>query len=191
MDFKEVVQKRRTVKIFTGEAIPREEVYSMLKLAITAPCHRRNEPWRFYIIEQAEMPFFYPKLLEGCEEAFAAKGAAFAQKKREGLAERLAKVGAIVYVTSQKNENALIEKENYAAVSCAIQNLMLAAYDRGWGSFWCTGYVFALDRSLRLVGANPEKETFAGAIWLGRAACEGTPPEYDLDSTIQYWKSSV
>lgn len=189
MEFQRVLQGRRTIKQFTGAAIDREQIESLLTAAITAPNHRRNQPWRFYIIEQPQLAQFSARLLEGCAEAFADKGPEFAEKKRISLSERIEKLGAMVYVSSARHDNPLIDKENYAAVCCAVQNMMLAAFDQGLGSFWCTGTVFYIERSLKLVGIDPAKEEFVGAIWLGEPACEADPPAYDLQKTITYWQN--
>ena len=187
MEFSKVIKTRRTHKKFNGEAVPKALLRGLLELAITAPCHRRNEPWRFTVIFKEEMSRFTEVINKSCEEVFASMGEEFLNTKRSDLQKKLANVGAVVMVSYTKDAAPVIDQENYAATCCAIQNLMLAATDKGIGSFWSTGTPFSAKNTLQALRIDQEKENFAGAIWLGFPTESPEAPKYDLESKIRIW----
>lgn len=187
MEFSQVVKKRRTHYDFSGKELSSADLRPLLEAAIQAPNHRRNQPWRFLLLEPAGIAKFWAEA-EGnfFAEALSGREPEVIERKRKKLSARLPKVGAIVYVTCQRDEKEIVDEENYAATCCAVQNLMLAAADAGLGSFWSTGAVFSCSSARELLGI-PAEERFVGAIWLGYPVTEPSPPVYDLDSTLRAW----
>ena len=187
MEFTQVVSKRRTQREFSGAAVDRATVQDLLQIAIQAPNHRRNEPWQFIVIEQEQIGPFWERAKAHLPQALAGREPIVIERKQEKLARRLPTVGAIVYVLSARNQRELVERENYAATCCAVQNLLLAATDRGLGSFWSTGALFAHPPVLDLLGVNTAEFSFVGAIWLGEPVDKPEPPGFTLQGHIRYW----
>lgn len=188
MKFSELAKKRRTHYDFSGEPITREEILPLLEIAIQAPNHRRNQPWRFLILEQNGIAQYWKHAESFFDRALAGKPEDIVTRKRKKLAERLPKLGAMVVVTSVCDPISLVTEENYAASCCAVQNLLLAAAENGWGSFWSTGAVFSSEPSRELLGLGSVDEVrFVGAIWLGHPVSSPMPPEYDLMSRVRVW----
>jgi len=96
------------------------------------------------------------------------------QAKLAKLRERLGTLGAMVFVTWVRAADAVIDLEDHAAASAAVQNLLLAATASGLGSFWSTNPALSHPETLRWLGADPAREGNLGCIWLGTAAT--TPP---------------
>jgi nitroreductase len=80
-----------------------------------------------------------------------------------------AKVPAIIFVTQVIHPDPFVEREDYGAVCCAVQNLMLGAQAAGLASFWGTGDLAQARPLADLVGAG-ENERMVGLIRLGYAA---------------------
>lgn len=165
------IRDRRTIKEFSDQPVPRELIAALIDLAIWAPNHKLTEPWRFYVIDGAgrdrvselARTLRYKKLLStGAEEGVAARKAA-------EFAADWAKVPAIVYVTQVVAPDPFVEREDYGAVCCAVQNLMLGAQAAGLASFWGTGDLAQARPLADLVGAG-ENERMVGLIRLGYAA---------------------
>ena len=72
----------------------------------------------------------------------------------------------MIYVYYVEDSDPEVDKENYSAASCAIQNLMLAAHEIGIGVGWSTGKVCKA-KVETLIGAEPDWE-IAGALFLGK-----------------------
>jgi nitroreductase len=169
------IRARRTVKDFTGEALPRAAVERLLDLANQAPTHRLTQPWRFYALDQPAIARLDAYLQ--AEPAIAAvpdpaKGAA----KLAKLRERLPTLGALVLVTWVRDHTPAIDLEDHAAASAAVQNLLLAATAAGLGGFWSTNPALVHPLTARWCGADPALETTLAAVWLGRPAKIPPPP---------------
>ncbi len=164
------IRDRRTIKEFVDQPVPRDLIAALLDLAVWAPNHKMTEPWRFYVIDGAARTrvselartLRYKKLLaSGAEEHVATRRAA-------EFAEQWAQVPAIVFVTQVVDPDPFVEREDYGAVCCAVQNLMLAAHAAGLATFWGTGDLAAARPLADLVGAG-ENERMVGLIRLGYA----------------------
>src|SRR3954462_3267518 len=108
------IRTRRTVKSFTGEAVPRARLEHWLELACWAPTHRLTQPWRFAVLAQPAIARLGAFLQ--AEPAIAAvpdpaKGAA----KLAKLLERLPTLGALVQVTWIRAADPGIDLEEHAA----------------------------------------------------------------------------
>jgi nitroreductase len=163
------IRTRRTVKAYTGEAVPRASLERWLALACWAPTHRLTQPWRFAVLEQPAIHRLGDFLRN--QPAIAAvpdpaKGAA----KLAKLLDRLPSLGAMVQVTWVRDTVPAIDLEDHAAAAAAVQNLLLAAHADGWAGFWSTTAALGHPQTLAWCGLDPARQGFLGSVWLGRAA---------------------
>jgi nitroreductase len=169
------IRGRRTVKAYTGEAVPRELLERWLDLACWAPTHRMTQPWRFAVLDRAAIVRLGNFL--GGEPAIAAvpdaaKGAA----KLAKLLDRLPTLGAMIQVTWVRDSDTAIDLEEHAAASAAVQNLLLAAHADGWAGFWSTTAALGHPQTLTWCGLDPATQGFLGSVWLGRSSHIPTAP---------------
>lgn len=169
------IRSRRTVKAYTGEAVPRALLERWLELACWAPTHRMTQPWRFAVLNQPAITRL-AEFLRG-EPAIAAvpdpaKGAA----KLAKLLDRLPTLGAMIQVTWMRDGDPAIDLEEHAAAAAAVQNLLLAAHADGWAGFWSTTAALGHAQTLTWCGLDPATQGFLGSVWFGRASHEVPPP---------------
>ena len=169
------IRTRRTIKDYTGEVVPRALLERWLDLACWAPTHRLTQPWRFAVLEQPAL-LRLAEFLRG-EPAIAAvpdpaKGAA----KLAKLLERLPTLGAMIQVTWVRDTHPVIDLEDHAAASAAVQNLLLAIHADGWAGFWSTNPALGHAKTLAWCGCDPATQGFLGSVWLGRASHDTPPP---------------
>jgi nitroreductase len=163
MDALEAILTRRTHKVFSGEPVSDEDVHTLLKLATFAPNHRMTEPWRFYVLRKQHMKRF----TEVVTGAITADDHEKLQRKKVMLEKRLPLLGAYITVGRVPTpEEPMLDKEDYAACCCAVQNLMIGATALGIGSFWSTGKIFDRPAVRTYLGIPDELERVA-SIWLG------------------------
>lgn len=180
------IRTRRTVKAFTGEAVPRAVLERWLDLACWAPTHRMTQPWRFAVLDQPAMVRLGDFLR--AEPTIAAvpdpaKGAA----KLTKLLDRLPTLGAMVQVTWVRDTDAAIDLEEHAAASAAVQNLLLAAHADGWAGFWSTTAALGHPKTLAWCGLDPATQGFLGSVWLGRPSLIPTaPPRVSLPERVRW-----
>jgi nitroreductase len=158
--FAALLRGRRSIDLFQPEPVGLAVLLEAIEVARWAPNHRMTEPWRFYLIGQ--------KTTEPVIELAAAIDAA---KKGEaaGAARRarLRGIPGFFVLTSCRSDDALLDREDYAACCCAAQNLMLYLWHRGIGVKWTTGAITRDPRFYDLLGIESTKEVVVGFFWYG------------------------
>lgn len=189
MDLKEAILTRRTHKLYDGRDIPLAKIEDWLQTAIQAPNHRRNEPWSFTVVEKKDLMAFWRKLKPYMRQVLTTSTDEEIESKSAKLEKIFATAGALVFVMFKKDENGLIQQENYAAVCCVIQNLMLLAQSENIGSYWSTQKVFQSRLTDELIGYPSASYALAGAVFLGHPAGKPVPPDFQLVEKLHLWKS--
>jgi len=160
----EVIRGRRTIHNFTTEVVPFGKIEKAIELASWAPNHRHTEPWRFHHLG--------PQTISAVVDLNARlvaekKGAAAGEAKRE----RWSTIPGWLVVTSALSpDDADLEKEDYAACCCAIQNLSLYLWSAGIGVKWTTGAVTRHPEFYRLLNMDSAQRQTVGVLWYGYAA---------------------
>jgi nitroreductase len=178
------IKDRRTIKQFLPQPVPRELLAQLIELAVWAPNHHLTEPWRFYVLDGASRGKL-AEIAHGVIHAKVTRAGATpevaASKAASGAAEWAA-IPALVFVTMVPDADPMRHLENYGAVSCAVQNLMLGAHAAGLATFWGTGDVAFAPEVKTLVGASQDEEV-VGLIRIGYPLPEAVKPSRRTVST--------
>jgi nitroreductase len=164
MEFKEVLEKRSSVRNFTSEEVKIEDLSEIVKYASLAPSVNNYQPWRFIAITNKELlkkmgDLVYKKINNilpapsGEEEqkvkskvlwhstffGNAPSVIAVAMKPYEAIVDRL------VHRTDLTHEelNKLRGYPDILSIGAAIENLILGAVNLGYGSCWLSGPLVA------------------------------------------------
>lgn len=146
MNLYELILSRRTIKDFKPDVVPTEVLDRALTAGTWAQNHKLTEPWRFIIVG----PQTHASLA--------------------AIDAKLATKPAIVAVTCRRSDNAEQQREDYAAVCCAIQNIQLAAWADGVGMQWSSGRTAMSPQTRDLLGIDPAVEEMAGLLYFGYPA---------------------
>jgi len=159
-EFGEVLRGRRTINLYLHTPVPEQLVRDAIEAATWAPNHHVTEPWRFLMMG----PQTVARTIERVRTTLAEKkGQELADFKAKSWAE---KPGWLT-VTCRRSEDALKEREDYAACSVAVQNFMLYLWKAGVGSKWTSGDITRDPEFFDILGVNPEEEFVVGMIWYG------------------------
>ncbi len=153
----DLLRSRRTVRRFTPEPVPAEDLEALLEGAMYAPSRLNRQPWHFVIVNDpvvknraAELLRVHPYLEE-------------------------APVLVLVYAQPTASPTWLMD------VSAATQNMLLAASGLGLGSAWVSSpdspMWGALERDLRPRLHAPEDVRLAAIVAIGHPAEAPTPHE--------------
>ncbi|MBL0388892.1 nitroreductase [Tumebacillus sp. ITR2] len=149
MNVLDAILTRRNVKQFKPDPVPRDKVQEWLHAASFAPNHRMTQPWEILWIgpeTRAQIP----------------------HKNNFGGAPTL------LAVLSTPAHTSVDRDEHYAAVSCFLQNFMLAAHAEGVGTGWSSA---GLSEKVRhILGVQPGYEV-VGIIPVGYPEAEPAPKE--------------
>jgi len=160
----EVIRDRRTVHNFATETPPFEQIEKAIELASWAPNHHQTEPWRFHHLGPETISAVVDLNSRLVTEK---KGASAGSVKRN----RWSTIPGWLAVTSALSRNdAELQKEDYAACCCAIQNLSLYLWSVGVGVKWTTGAVTRHLDFYRLLNVDPAVRQTVGLLWYGYAA---------------------
>jgi nitroreductase len=161
MNLTELITSRRTVHEFEPDKIPKKSVIKdAIATACWAPNHHLTEPWHFYLLGKETVADICEL---NKEMLIVTKGKEAADKK----VKRWREIPGWLVVSCQKSDDEIRYQEDYAACSCAIQNLMLILWQQGIGTKWSTGPVIRDDRFYDLVWVNKDMENIIGLIWYG------------------------
>lgn len=153
-----LIRSRRTCKEFDGSPIEKPDLTRLLELAIWAPNHRLNEPWRFRVLSKNGILTF----IEFLSRTLTREDS----EKFSKLFEKLKMAGAIIHVTCLKDVDPEVDLENYAATCAATQNILLAATAAGLQSYWGTGKIAKHTKTLEYLQLTSD-ERFVAWVWLG------------------------
>ena len=170
VNLKELIQGRRTCYQFADLKdfpVSNQTLYECLEAARWAPNHKLTQPWRFWIVgEQAKekMAHIYAdnralRKAQREDEQY--------QILYEKAFEKFRSIPKIVLVGQVLNDNPIIQKEDYAACACAIQNFQLMAWSLKIGVQWSTGPITSDARTYDYLSIVPENIELIGALYLG------------------------
>ena len=180
LEFKEVVVKRRSVRIFRKDAIPEECLRKVLEAGRWAPSAANCQPWRFLVVTDPEIK---AKIASNCTSFSKENWKRFSPARAKYLAARggswnksyLRDVPILVAVSYKLPEN-MSRELVLGSVWMAVENMLLAATDEGLGS--CV-YSFLNgneeNRMKRILNAS-QRDRIACMVQLGYTKTEPIPP---------------
>lgn len=186
IQFQEILLNRRTIDQFemTLPSHWEESLERAIHAATFAPNHKRTEPWRFHLLGKESIR----KVCELNAQIVTEKKGEIAGEKK--LKRWLAMPGWLVVTCQKKNGDSTtdcdmndpmgLNREDYAACCCAIQNLCLSLHASGLGTKWTTGPVNFDSRFATAVGLNDSEEFVVGTIWFGTPTTQPSPPKKKL-----------
>lgn len=167
MDVLEAIKTRRSIGKVKDIPVPNDLIEKILEAGTYAPNHYRTEPWRFFVISGESRKKFGAALEEITRATHAYLEADELDRKAEKARNNPMRAPVIIAVGVEPGDNKnVIIKEEYAAVSSSIQNMLLVAHSMGLGAIWRTGAVTYHDRIKEFFGLTPKGE-MVGCIYLG------------------------
>jgi nitroreductase len=178
MEFSEVVRKRRMVRHFTGEPVPRETIERILDMARHAPSAGFTQGQAFVVITEPELK---KQLADLCGETF------YVERGWEPWISQ-APVLVIPCTSEEAYHKRYREPDKisddgteiewpvpywFMDVGCAVENLLLAVVDEGLAAGFAGAFDLAQVRALLGI---PEEMTPVGVIPIGHGAPDMPSP---------------
>lgn len=173
------IEKRRSVRAYKSEAIPRNLLKRVIEAGNQAPSGMNSQPWRFVVIEdralhkrllEAAIPNAR-QLLEPLKESNPERYQLIMKRYDELEDPIYYSAPAIIFV---------IGVGIYADLSCplACQNMMLAAFSLGLGSCWVQfGSLVTENQEIATALDLKDEEKIFGPVVLGYPVSFPEPPE--------------
>jgi F420 biosynthesis protein FbiB-like protein len=191
------LRSRRSIRRFVERPVPRALLDELLSLACLAPAPHHSRPWRFVVVgARAREPLAeamgarWRRDLEtdGVPEAriatLLARSRAQIRDAPALLLACLASEGLRTWPDEDRRRAEWLMAVQ--SLGAALQNLMLAAHDRGLGSLWISAPLFCPE-AVREALELPQEYVAQALIALGYPHPEASPrprPEPDLATLV-------
>jgi nitroreductase len=163
------IQNRRSIfpAQYSDEKVSDVVIEEMLENANWAPTHKLTEPWRFIVFTDAGLRKLADFQSELYRKESTSKGT-FSDAKYTKLKEKPLKCSHIISIGMKRHDKKAIPvEEEIAAVSCAVQNMMLTAAAHGVGCYWGTGGITYYESAKEFFGLK-EDDMFMGFLFIGK-----------------------
>ena len=175
MEISTAIFGRRTIKDFKPDPVPATVLERALTAGLWAQNHKLTEPWRFTVLG----PDTHRRLADAFAEAQGPAGRA------DAVGKILSK--PLVVAVSQRLGDDAQQREDYAAIACAIQNIQLAAWAEGLGMQWSSGKIIHLPSVYELLGIDRAAEEIVGLLFFGfPARIPSAPPRKTLAEVARH-----
>ncbi len=165
MDVYTAIRGRRSVTGLRKEVPSRAVLDRIIQASIWAPNHHLTEPWRFHVLRGASRDEMGAMVADRLTQDLDPDNPATAPTIRQARV-RLLRSPVVIVVSQTGSDDPVTDLEDYAAVCCATQNLMLAAHAEGLATKWRTGDMCDFPASKEFLGLD-QNDRIVGYIYLG------------------------
>lgn len=178
------ILKRRSIyhKDFTPGEISKETLLEILSCADAAPTHKKTQPWRFVVFRgegKRQLAEEIGRLYQTHTDPEK-----YQDKTKEAMMSK-ALDAEVVIAIGVHYSGSVPAWEEVAATAAAVQNLWLAAFDKGIGGYWGTPGVI-----IKHIGPFLKLEEQAeclGFFYLGQHEAEPREPLRDpLEQKVRW-----
>jgi nitroreductase len=158
MEAFEAIQKRRSVRKFTGEIIPREHLEKIVDAGRLAATGSNRQPWEFIVVTDREMI-----------------------DKLTVVGKWMRQAGAIIAVVLDPYSRWWVEDG-----SAAIENMLIASTALGYGSCWVEGDALPLEEEFKNLLFIPQGKRLLALIPIGVPEEWPTIEKRPLESVLHW-----
>jgi nitroreductase len=163
MDALEAIRKRRSVRKYTGDPIPREDLEKIVDAARLAPSGYNKQPWEFIIVTDRS---------------------AIDQLKTAAL--WMENAGAIIAVVMDTSSKFWLEDG-----SAAVENILIASTALGYGSCWLQGYTEPREGEFKELLGVPEEKKLLTLVPIGVPSEWPTREKKTLSEVVHWERYSI
>jgi len=160
MDALEAIRKRRSIRQYSGGAIPKADLETIVDAGRLAATGSNRQPWDFVIVTDRAM---------------------IAEFKASGA--WIASAGAVIVVVMDTSSRWWIEDG-----AAAIENMLLASTALGYGSCWVEGDVLLREEQFKILLDVPAEKRVMALIPIGVAAESPAPQKKPLEQVLHWEK---
>ena len=158
MDALEAIRKRRSVRKYTGDPIPREDLEKIVDAGRLAASGSNRQPWDFIVVTDRGM-------IDQLKVA----------------AQWMEKAAAIIAVVMDPLSRWWIEDG-----SAAVENMLIASTALGYGSCWLEGYTLPREEEFKALLSIPREKRLLTLVPIGVPAEWPTKEKKPLEEVIHW-----
>jgi nitroreductase len=158
MDALEAIRKRRSVREYTGDSIPREDLETIVDAGRLAATGSNKQPWDFIVVTEREMI-----------------------DKLKVASKWMDKAGAIIAVVMDPSSRWWVEDG-----SAAVENMLIASTALGYGSCWLEGYTLPREEEFKELLGVPEEKRLLTLVPIGVPTRWPTKEKKPLEQVLHW-----
>jgi len=160
MDALEAIHKRRSIRQFTGEAIPKADLEAIVDAGRLAATGSNRQPWDFVVVTDRT-----------AIGQFLSAGA------------WMEKAGAVIAVVMDPASRWWVEDG-----SAAIENMLLAGTALGYGACWVEGDALPREEQFKTLLGVPAEKRLMALVPIGVAVEKPTKEKKPLENVLHWEK---
>lgn len=175
------IKSRRSIGNLNIPAPSKENIIAAIECAMTAPDHKKLQPWRFIVTQGNARHELGRVLLAAAEAQAAAKGEILDEKTRQKTHKMPLRAPVIITVVTKMQEHFKVpEFEQMLSAGAAVQNLILALKAQGFSTVWRTG-LLANEPAVKQYFGVGQDDYVVAFVYTGTSACD-LPVRAAIDS---------
>jgi nitroreductase len=188
MNLKDVIEKRASIRMFSEEKIQIDDIKEMVRRAGLAPSINNSQPWKFLtiinedvieqmgkIVQQKVLEYFPHENIKEkmMAQAKVLRFSSFFMDAPVLIAVEMSPYKTVIEELlkgrelSLENVNRLRNFPNIQSIGAAVENLILSAFDLGYGACWLSGLLIARNELEELLGIT-SPNTLGACVAIGK-----------------------
>jgi len=158
MDALEAIRKRRSIRQYTGDPIPRQDLETIVDAGRLAATGSNQQPWDFIVVTDRHMI-----------------------NQLKVASPWMDKAGAIIAVVMDPSSRWWLEDG-----AAAVENMLIACTALGYGACWLEGYTLPREEEFKALLGVPEDRRLLTLIPVGVPAEAPTRQKKTLEQVIHW-----
>ncbi len=161
------IYDRRSIRKFTDKPIPQKNITDIIQSGIKAPSSKNRQPWKYIVVQGNAKEEMLEVFRQGIERE-ENDNALLPESKQHIAAAKytvdiMAEAPTIIFVVNSLGKSILSELTpeervyeicNIQSIGASIQNMLLAATEKGIGSLWICDIYFAYSELCKWLGSD-------------------------------------
>ena len=175
------IKSRRSIGNLTIPAPKPNQLEAAIECAMTAPDHKKLQPWRFIITEGQRRHAFGRALLAAAEAKALREGKELDERTAEKTLKMPLRAPMIITaVTRMQYHEKVPAFEQLLSTGAAVQNLILALKAQGFSTVWRTGSL-ANEPAVKSYFNVGSEDYVTAFVYVGSTPCQ-MPSRDDIDT---------
>ena len=181
------IKSRRSIGNLSIPAPTESQIKAAIDCAVTAPDHKKLQPWRFIVTQGNARHELGRAFLVAAEAKAAQEGDTLSEKDRQKTYNMPLRAPVIITVVTQMQVHKKVPSfEQMLSAGAAVQNLILALKAQGFSTVWRTG-LLCNEPAVKAyfdVGADDYVTAF---VYTGSSPCDmPTRKPIDIEPLVRF-----
>ena len=191
------IYDRRSIRKFSDRPVSREDIIDIIQSGMKAPSSKNRQPWEFTVVQGKAKEEMLKAFRRGIQRE-EAESALLPQSRQHIITAKhtvdiMAEAPVILFVVNSLGKNIMEELTpeervseicNIQSIGASVQNMLLAAAEKGIGSLWICDIFFAYPELCRWLDSDGQ---LIAAVALGYPdECPGERPRKEFADIVRW-----